>query len=173
MLATDTEGEQGHAKAGGERSATPRLAQGGRGAKQPTVHSAALAHCALGCSCFQHLSVFFFLPRVRWSKQRGAACNLRRRPLRYRLLRTVAASRGVQREQGGLGTGTGCYLPEKLFSSMHAWKSEKVPGGMEDGPACCRQKMQGLAPSERVFGPQLPGCVSALTLGGGARMLCN
>ena len=95
------------------------LLRAGRDAKQPTVHSAALAHCALGCNCFQHLSVFFFLPRVRWSKQRGAACNLRRRPLRYRLLRTVAASRGVQREQGGLGTGMGCYLPEKLFSSMH------------------------------------------------------
>ena len=106
------------------------LLRAGRDAKQPTVHSAALAHCALGCNCFQHLSVFFFLPRVRWSKQRGAACNLRRRPLRYRLLRTVAAWRGVQREQGGLGTGMGCYLPEKLFSSMHgrakkcreAWK---------------------------------------------------
>ena len=157
------------------------LLRAGRDAKQPTVHSAALAHCALGCNCFQHLSVFFFLPRVRWSKQRGAACNLRRRPLRYRLLRTVAASRGVQREQGGLGTGMGCYLPEKLFSSMHG-RAKTLPCMEERKSAGRHGKWSGMLSAENAeagpfrtrFWPTVAWlCHSALTLGGGARMLCN
>ena len=152
-------GEQGHAKTGGERSATPRLAQGWAGREAADRPLCSARSLCTGLQLFPTpLCLLLPAPCEVVKATRGSMqptpppTQVSPSPHRC-CLAGCAARAGWPRHGHGL-------LSARKAVLFHAWKSEKVPGGMENGPACCRQKMQRLAPSERVFGPQLPGCVT-------------
>lgn len=152
-------GEQGHAKTGGERSATPRLAQGWAGREAADRPLCSARSLCTGLQLFPTpLCLLLPAPCEVVKATRGSMQPTppptQVSPSPHRCCFAGRAARaGWPRHGHGL-------LSARKAVLFHAWKSEKVPGGMENGPACCRQKMQRLAPSERVFGPQLPGCVT-------------